>query len=150
MEEIRCIMVIVVASRKYTGEEGKVRIQWSSRPNFVVLGSWPRYTCSRMHMVRAHHPLLPHPPFPSRIPRTYVLSRSLYLCASIKPYPPISPPFTTAYLRVVTRVSVREIPKGGSLFRLIATNSAQTTSTPLVDTDLLLSLRSCFLPASPP
>lgn len=34
---------------------------------------------------------------------------------------------------------LREIPKGASLFRLIATNSAQTTSTPLVDTDLLLS-----------
>lgn len=135
-------MVIVVASRKY-GIEGR-RFQFND-PLGPISSSAALHVFAYAHgsnipssTLEPHHPLPPPHEFRAR---TY-FRVVLYLCASIKPIPTptlSTPPFTTAYLRVVTRVSVREIPKGASLFRLIATNSAQTTSTPLVDTDLLLS-----------
>lgn len=135
-------MVIVVASRKY-GIGGR-RFQFND-PLGPISSSAALHVFVYAHgsntpssTLEPHHPLPPPHEFRARTCFRVVL----YLCASIKPIPTPTlplPPLTTAYLRVVTRVSVREIPKGASLFRLIATNSAQTTSTPLVDTDLLLS-----------
>lgn len=106
-EEIRCIMVIVVVSRKYGIRGRRRRFEFNDPLGPISSSAHGRATRVRV-CTWFEHTLLPlnHTTLsPSRIPRTYVLSRSLYLCASIKPTP-THHPFTTAYLRVVTRVSV--------------------------------------------